>query len=59
MKLFLCFATQVINEQIQDWRVGGIRPRAEQNRIRGAVEQRPAPGAEQVRSRLVPPIFLT
>lgn len=46
---------QVSDEEVQDRRAGGGGPRAEQERVRAAVEQRPAAGAGQVRSRLVPP----
>lgn len=47
--------SQSADEEVQDRRVGGGRSRAEQERIRATVEQRPGAGAGQVRNRLVPP----
>lgn len=48
----MALTLQVPDEEVQDWRAGGGGSQIEQVRVLGTVEQRPAAGAGQVRTRV-------
>lgn len=49
---------QVPDEEVQDWRAGGGGPFDQQGGLHARLEQRPAAGAGQVRTRVATPVGL-